>query len=264
MPVKKTAKGSILFTVDKLIHDGEIYDYINDFDFDLEFYRKWCKRSGGPCLELCCGTGRLTVPLAESGIDITGVDYTASMLNRARQKARKKELSIEFVRQDIRKLDLKDGRKARKFSMIFIPFNSLQCLYTLEDLEKLFGRVKAHLAEDAIFVIDIFNPSIEIMVGRSKGWKLFKDFKTSDGRRIVITEQCAYDAASEVNRVLWKYSIDGNESVRRLDMRCLWPLEMDAILKYNGFEIVNKFGDYNGSSFKSESSKQLYILKTAS
>jgi len=245
--------------IDDFIHDGEIYDYVNDFDGDFEFYKKWCVKASGACLELCCGTGRLTIPLVKAGIDITGVDYSVSMLKKAREKALTQKVDLPFIRQDIRKLNLL--RLNKKFSFIFIPFNSLQCIYKLEDLEKIFKCVKAHMQKKSLFMIEVFNPDIKLMVERSTGWKKVSDFKTVDGRKVSISEQCRYDCANEVNRVNWKHAIDGKETIVRLDMRCFWPLEMDAILKYNGFKIIHKFGGFDESEFDCNSKKQIYVLK---
>lgn len=250
----------VKYVIDDLIHDGEIYDALNRYDFDLGFYRKWCESAGGKCLELCCGTGRLTIPLASGGVDITGVDYTGSMLEKARKKAAAKGLEIGLFQQDMRRLDLAELSPG-KFSLVFIPFNSLQCVYELEDVEEIFRRVKAHLAEDGLFIIDIFNPSITMMVERSQGWKECDDFTLPDGRHVTIHEHCEYDDAGGVNRVTWKHTIDGVEVIKKLDMRCFWPREMDAILKYNGFEVVHKFGDFDESEFKSGAPKQIYVLR---
>lgn len=248
------------YCIDDLVHDGEIYDALNKFDFDLAFYKKWCKKAGGRCLELCCGTGRLTIPLALDGIDMTGVDYTESMIKKAREKADKNNLSIGLFSQDMRGLDL-SKLSPGKFSLIFIPFNSLQCIYELEDLEEIFRRVKTHLAEGGLFIIDIFNPCIRYMAERSEGWHECYDFMTGDGRHVKIVERCEYDDADGVNRVTWKHSIDGVEVMKKLDMRCFWPREMDAILKYNGFEVVHKFGNFDESEFISGAPKQIYVLK---
>ncbi|MBF0363867.1 MAG: class I SAM-dependent methyltransferase [Oligoflexia bacterium] len=263
------------YKISDLVHNGELYDYINRSDDDLEFYKKWCSISksktsnsnsnngstDSTCLELCSGTGRLTIPLAQSGIDIVGVDYTESMLKRASEKAQAKNIAITFVQQDIRELQLKHLNK--NFCLIFIPFNSLQCLYSLDDLERFFKQVKAHMANDGLFIVDIFNPNIKIMIDRSIGWKNMINFKMDNGKEVKITEQCNYDAASEINRVKWKHSIDGEETIEQLDMRCFWPLEMDAILKYNGFEVIHKFGNFDESKFTSDSPKQIYVLKKA-
>lgn len=248
------------YKIDDFVHDGEIYDALNRFDFDLEFYKKWCKKTGGRCLEICCGTGRLTIPLALDGIDITGIDYTESMIEKAREKASANGISIGLFNQDMRWFDLAKLSPG-KFSLIFIPFNSLQCIYELEDVEEIFRRVKAHLINDGLFIIDIFNPSIKIMVERSKGWNECYDFIMSDGRHVTIEEHCEYDDAGGVNRVTWKHNIDGMEVIKKLDMRCFWPREMDAIIKYNGFDIVHKFGNFDESEFKSGAPKQIYVLK---
>ena len=106
------------YIVGDLIYDAAIYDGLNTFLDDLEFYKKWLpKDKEANILELCCGTGRLTIPIAKEGYNITGVDYTASMLNQAIAKANKEQLSIDFVQEDIRTLDL-----GKRFSFLLIPF----------------------------------------------------------------------------------------------------------------------------------------------
>ena len=76
------------YKVGDFIYDADIYDGLNKFLSDLEFYKKWLpKNKEAKILELCCGTGRLTIPIAKDGYDIKGVDYTSSMLERAKEKA---------------------------------------------------------------------------------------------------------------------------------------------------------------------------------
>ena len=112
------------YRVGDLIYDAAIYDGLNTFLDDWEFYKKWLPHDKeARILELCCGTGRLTIPIAKEGYNITGVDYTASMLNQAIAKANEEQLSIDFVQGDIRALDL-----GKKFDFIFIPFNSIHSI----------------------------------------------------------------------------------------------------------------------------------------
>ena len=157
------------YIVGDLIYDAAIYDGLNTFLDDLEFYKKWLpKDKEASILELCCGTGRLTIPIAKDGYTITGVDYTASMLNRAISKAREEQLSIDFVQEDIRTLDL-----GKKFNFIFIPFNSIHHLYKNEDLFKVLKVVKKHLQENGLFLLDCFNPNIRYIFmekKRKKQW----------------------------------------------------------------------------------------------
>ncbi|MFZ2959337.1 MAG: class I SAM-dependent methyltransferase [Candidatus Ozemobacteraceae bacterium] len=245
------------FGVGDLIYQGEIYDKMNSFSFDLDFYKKWCTHIGGSVLEMCCGTGRLTVPLKKGGLDITGLDMSDSMLQAARIKAEKEKLEIPFVKGDIRKFNLK-----KKFSTVFIPFNSLQNTYSIQEIESVLEEVKNHLEPNGQFIFDIFNPSIHLMVEREKNDIEAFRFKLDDGNEVVVKERCEYDSASQVNRVKWIFKIGDSERVEKLDMRCFFPLEMDAILKYNGLVVNHKFGSFDEAPFNSKSAKQIYVCQS--
>ena len=97
------------YKVGDLVYDANIYDGMNTHLNDLPFYKKWLpKNKEKRILELCCGTGRLTIPIAEEGYAICGVDFTPSMLEKAKAKAAKKGLKIKFIEADIRTLDLQE------------------------------------------------------------------------------------------------------------------------------------------------------------
>ena len=97
------------YKVGDLIYDASIYDGLNTFLSDLQFYKKWLpKNRDAKILELCCGTGRLTLPIARDGYNISGVDYTPSMLAQARLKASEAGLEINFIEADIRTLNLQE------------------------------------------------------------------------------------------------------------------------------------------------------------
>ena len=247
------------YAIDPLVHDGPVYDALNTSLDDLPFYRKWCETAGGgPILELCCGTGRLTLPLAEAGLDVTGVDVSGAMLGRARAKAAARGLDPVLAQGDMRTLSL-----GRRFALVFIPFNSLQCIYSIGDLERIFEAVKAHLAPDGLFLFDVFNPSIRLMLER-EGEPVERYRGTlEDGREVVVRERCRYDAAGQVNRVTWFHRIGSEETASRLDMRCFWPLEMDALLRYSGFRVLHKHGDFDESPFEADSPKQIYVCREA-
>jgi ubiquinone/menaquinone biosynthesis C-methylase UbiE len=69
--------------------DGRLYDLLNaEIVEDIPFYTDEARSASGPVLELSCGTGRLTIPIAKSGVEIVRLDVTASMLAHAREKAR--------------------------------------------------------------------------------------------------------------------------------------------------------------------------------
>lgn len=242
-----------------LIYDAALYDGLNTFVHDIPFYLDLARQARGPVLELCCGTGRITLPLLAAGLDVTGVDHTPSMLAGARKKAAERGLRGKFVKGDMRTL-----RLGRKFRLVFIPFNSLQHTYTLAAAERVFATVRSHLAPGGRFAFDVFNPSIRYMVRREKLKKGNFRFELADGRRVAIDEVCRYDSARQVNRVTWIHHIGGDRPrPGKLDMRCFYPLELEALLKYNGFKTLARYGSYSKAPFTSDSMKQIFVCKKA-
>ena len=76
------------YKVGDFIYNADIYDGLNNSLSDLAFYKKWLPQNkDAKILELCCGTGRLTIPIAKDGYNIKGVDYTLSMLETGKRES---------------------------------------------------------------------------------------------------------------------------------------------------------------------------------
>ena len=247
------------YKVGDLIYDANIYDGLNTFLSDLQFYKKWLpKNKEAKILELCCGTGRLTVPIAKAGYNICGVDYTSSMLEQAKVKASEAGLEINFIEADIRSLNLQE-----KFDFIFIPFNSIHHLYKNEDLFKALNRVKNHLKEGGLFLLDCFNPNIQFIVEGEKEQRKIAEYTTEDGRAVLMKQTMRYESATQINRIEWHYFINGEfHSIQNLDMRLFFPQELDSYLEGAGFEIIHKFGSFEEERFENKSEKQIFVCKT--
>lgn len=247
------------YKVGDLIYDANIYDGLNTFLSDLQFYKKWLpKNKEAKILELCCGTGRLTVPIAKAGYNICGVDYTSSMLEQAKVKASEAGLEINFIEADIRSLNLQE-----KFDFIFIPFNSIHHLYKNEDLFKALNGVKNHLKEGGLFLLDCFNPNIQYIVEGEKEQSKIAEYTTEDGRAVLIKQTMRYESATQINRIEWHYFINGEfHSIQNLDMRLFFPQELDSYLEGAGFEISHKFGSFEEERFENKSEKQIFVCKT--
>ena len=208
-------------------------------------------------LELCCGTGRLTLPIAKDGYDITGVDFTPSMLALAKEKTVQEGLRIKFVEGDMRTLDLPD-----QYYLIFIPFNSIHHLYTNEDVFMAFSVVKRHLKEGGLFLLDCFNPNIQYIGEAEKELKKIAEYTTRDGRKVLIKQLMRYENAPQINRIEWHYVINGEfDSIQNLDMRLFFPQQLDSYLERSGFEIIQKFGDFAETAFYDKSEKQIFVCK---
>jgi SAM-dependent methyltransferase len=245
-----------------LYSDGRHYDLQNSsFLEDIPFYLRQIQKHGQPVLEVACGTGRITIPIAEKGIQITGLDVSEPMLAQARQKASQKNVAVPWIRADCRDFQLN-----QKFRLIFIPFNSITHLHDLESLEAFFSCVRTHLADRGRFVIDVFNPRLDILLRDPTRRYPVAEYADPNGRgKVIVTENNVYDAASQINRIKWYYKIgEGEKWMVENNMRILFPLELDELLHYNGFVIEKKFGDYNETPFESGSPKQLVVCSLCS
>lgn len=246
------------YKVGKLIYDGNIYDGMNTEIDDLLFYSRWLKKKkNANILELCCGTGRLTIPLAQEGYNIAGIDNSTTMLKQAKEKANRLKTPMRFIKSDIRYLDLPEV-----YDIIFIPFNSVHHLYTNQDFFNVLISVKKHLKKNGYFMFDCFNPNIHYIVNSEKEEKIIAEYLTKDGRRVIVKETMIYENETQINRIKWHYFINGKfDSIQNLDMRMFFPKELDAYLSLLGFKIINKFGGFNEEIFENKSEKQIFVCK---
>jgi SAM-dependent methyltransferase len=246
------------YSVGPLVYDAEMYDGLNTHADDLPFYRYWLKDViGGKTLELCCGTGRLTIPLRAAGLDITGIDNNELMLGGAKEKAEKQKLDIRFIADDMRSF-----RLAEKFGAIFIPFNSIHHLYTNRDFFATLQNAKNHLLPGGFFIFDCYNPDLSYIAANEKKAVPVADYLTADNRHIQISQNMVYESDTQINRIKWQYTIDGLfASEESLDMRMYYPQELDSYVEGQGFEIVHKFGDFTQGKFSASSGKQIFVCR---
>jgi SAM-dependent methyltransferase len=244
-----------------LYRDGPHYDAMHRvLPFtDTPFYIEESKRADGPVLEIACGTGRLAIPIAQSGVEIVGLDLSPSMLAHARRKASEAQATVDWVEGDCRTFTLN-----RKFALIFMPFHSMQHLHDPASLEALFANVRRHLAAGGRFVFDVFNPNIAILGRDPKQRHLDRRFEDPGGRGIVMLETTAvYDDAAQVNHVQMHFSLPGESDYRiePLSLRCFFPQELDLLVRHHGFEIEHKYGNFERKPFSSGDMKQIVVCR---
>ena len=253
-----------------IYRDGRHYDLITaalaayhreasgDHVGGVSFYVRQASKCGGPVLELACGTGRIAIPIAEQGVQVTGLDISESMLTHARRKAAEKGVSTEWVRADCR-----DFRLNRRFSLIFLAYNSLGHLHDLESVAACLLCVRRHLRREGRFIVDFFNPRLDILTRDPSARSPVAEYPDPDGRgTVVVTESNTYEADTQINRIRWHYRVgEEREYSEELNLRMFYPRELDALLHYNGFTIEAKFGDFDESAFTSTSPKQIVVCR---
>ena len=241
--------------IDHIYRDGRHYDRLFGQPY-MPFWLDLARRAGGPILELGCGTGKIAIPLAEAGFAVTGLDLSEAMLAEARAKTRGRDLPIQWVHGDMTRFSLD-----RRFSLIILPSNNLCHLLSLEEVEGCFGCVRDHLAADGRFAIDVFVPSLKLLGRDSSHVEVMSEYDDPDGRgRVVVTATSIYEADTQIKRNITRQRFpDGTEVLGHLDLRTFFPQEVEALLKYNGFRILRKYGDYRGAEFGKCSGQQLIV-----
>ena len=241
--------------------DGAEYDsYVLSADTsgEMDFYASFAP-SGGSVLELACGTGRLTLPLAGRGLRITGLDNSPAMLAAAEVKAAENTPRPRFVLGDMREFALGSG-----FDLIFVPNNSLGHLHTLPDIQACFASVLRHLAPGGRFIVDMFNPSLPLLLREPGRRYPLTSRQRLDGKTVTVTETVSYDAAAQILHALWHYEVENEPAdIRPLDLRLFFPQELDALLTLFGFTIEAKYGSFDKSSFSSASRQQVIVCRAS-
>lgn len=244
-----------------LYSNGQHYDLISsDLTEDIPFYQRRIQEYGQPVLELACGTGRLTIPLKQSGIDIDGIDASPNMLAHARLKARQANLQISLFQDDVRQF-IRD----RRYSVILFPFNSIAHLHSIDDFVACMSCVKRHLNPGGVMIIDMFIPDCRYLVRDPLGRFPVATYDDPNGNgTVVVTESNRYDPSTQINHIVWWSKIGSKPEIAvENNMKMYFPIEFDALFRLTGCHILQRYGDYSDTPFGPESGKQLMVVSPA-
>jgi SAM-dependent methyltransferase len=243
-----------------LYDHAEVYDALFRPEGHAAHYGALAERHAGPVLELACGSGQLTVPLARPDRRVVGLDVSCAMLASARKRAEAADAVIEFVEADMRDFDL-----GERFSFIFVARNSLLHLHAATEFITMLAAVRRHLAPDGVLAFDIFNPDVRLLA-RPAGERAFVMRAPSEAYGELKVEATSdYDSASQVNRATWYISTPGHPDrwVAPLHLRSIFPEELPLLLAAGGFRLRSRVGDLRGGTFTSASPRQVCVCERA-
>lgn len=235
-----------------------LYDALLPVGAHVPFYLELARQQSGPVLELACGTGQLTVPIALEGLPTVGLDLSAAMLTVATRRASAVNASVEFVQGDMR-----DFALGREFTFIFIGRNSLLHLLSTADLLSAFAAVRRHLAPGGVFGFDVFNPDVT-RLARPRGQRFpVMQVGTTEFGQLYVEETQDYDSATQVNRATWYISAPDRKNtwVMPLALRSIFPQELPLLLSAAGLELVSRFGELSRAPFSRDSRIQVCLCR---
>jgi SAM-dependent methyltransferase len=236
----------------------DLYDALLPVGAHMPFYVDLARQQGGAVLELACGTGQLTIPIALQGLPIVGLDQSSAMLNVARSRASAVNARVAFVQGDMRDFSLE-----RDFNLIFVARNSLLHLLSTADLLAALTAVRRHLAPDGVFAFDVFNPNVRLL-GRPAGQRFpVMDVSTEKFGTLSVEQTSEYDAATQVTRGVWYISTPDRQDawVVPLTLRSIFPQELPLLLSAARLELISRFGELPREPFGAASRIQLCLCR---
>jgi SAM-dependent methyltransferase len=233
---------------------ADIYDFYVKADFDIPFFLKESEGYAGEILELMCGTGRVSIPLLDSGRKMTCIDYSIGMLDSFKQKIINKNYPVTIIRMDVTNLSLE-----RKYGLIILPFHSFSEIISTESQIKALKTISNHLDKNGIFILTLQNPKTRLRSVDGVPGVIGK-FPMDNNRHLIISYVNEFDSSSSLVSGFQFYEIfdsANNLTGKRFletNFKLITDSEIKNLLKDTGLEIVEMFGDYSYGSFDEETS----------
>lgn len=259
-----------------------IYQHPEDYELevasqhlrDAEFWSDLVRREHPMrVLEIGCGTGRLTIPLAREGarlgFTVVGLDTEAAMLDRAREHLRDEPANVQravrFVQDDARDLT-SVGAVDERFDVILMPYGVAHHLITSEEQTAAWRAAHGRLSPGGLFVVDITMPDPVSLAEAQNGSPRMPDLDVcgADGRHLRRTVSQRYDAATQRLMIDFRYKITEPDGARRsypstFVMYVYHTQELTRLFQTTGFVVERLVGSYDGELYDNDS-RQLIVL----
>lgn len=241
-----------------IYEDAEFYDLeFAERSHEIPYFSALAANAAGPVLEVACGTGRITLPIARQGVDIVGLDVSPAMIARARHNGAKAGLPVEWIEQDCR-----DMRLGRSFALIFSATNAMQHLLDIDSACAFLRSARAALQPGGKLVLDVFNPSLDKLLKTPADRHVLKTITHGTAAPITVEVSSHYLADTQILHFDLFYLRAGQvERTKHVNMRVFFPQELIALCQFSGLRVVERHGDYNSSEFIATSPKQILICE---
>jgi SAM-dependent methyltransferase len=199
---------------------------------------------GGRVLEFAIGTGRIAVPLAARGADVTGIEYSSAMVEQLRAKPNGSSIPVTVG-------DMATTRVDGSFSLVYLVYNTIGNLTTQDQQVACFENAAAHLEPGGVFVVEVGTPDLR---------------RLPEGERFVVFDAGGthwgideYDVDRQGLKSHHFNLVDGRWELSSGPFRYVWPAELDLMARIAGMTLVQRWADWDGSPFTSDSRKHVSV-----
>jgi SAM-dependent methyltransferase len=239
------------------------YDSYVQVNFDIKYFLEEAKKVSGRVLELMSGTGRVSIPLIEAGVNLTCVDISSEMLNIFKKKIDEKKLSVDIFEMDVCEMSLKD-----KFDLIIIPFHAFAELVSITQQHSALENIYKHLSDDGRFICTLHNPNIRLK-SSSGDIKLIGKFPVKNEDKILFL-WCSenYDEKKKIVNGFQFYELydkDGkycSKSFLDINFYVHDKFSFELLIQGIGFKVETLYGNYSyGTYVRDVSPVMVWVLK---
>ena len=235
---------------------------------DAPFYVDLAKQSGGPVLEIGCGTGRVLLATAREGIEVHGVDNSAPMLDLLKEKLSREESSVRS-RVSLHSGDMRDFRLNRKFPLVTIPFRPMQHMYTVPDQVRALTSAGAHVAPGGILAFDVFYPKFDRLPLHIGEEQLEAEWSPNPGT--VIRRWYRKDAIDKINQTFTLTFIfrtfEDEQCVLQesetLKMSFYTYPHLRALFLLAGLEPIAEYGSFARTPLDNDAEEMIFLVRPA-
>ena len=209
-------------------------DYKEECDFIEEIFRRFSPNPVRTILDGGCGTGGHAIPLVSRGYEVTGVDSSETMIEHAKEKAKKSNLSPDFQVGDLRRFSLN-----KEFDACICMFAVMGYITETEDILSTMENIRKHLNKEALFIFDLWNGLAVLRILPSERVKIVEDKE----RRVIRIAQPQLDAFNHLCRVDYRLLITENnfliDDIEETHVvRYHFPREIAHYLQDSRFELL--------------------------
>jgi SAM-dependent methyltransferase len=240
---------------------ADVYDLYVSSDFDVGFYVAEAGRARGMVLELMSGTGRVSIPLAESGVDLTCVDASEEMLARLEQKLGARNLRARVVRADIRRLTLPET-----YDLAIIPFHSFSELVTSRDQELALRAIHGCLKDGGRLICSLQDPTVRSS-SADGALRLNGAFPADGGTLVISGFETRDERSGIIDRMQFYEFFDASSNLRAkrvlpMQFALICEETFEELARTTGFRPVALYGDYEYGDYLAGSSPYMvWILE---
>lgn len=239
----------------------ELYDLeMDQFSEDITFFEKYLpeRTAKSTCLELGCGSGRVSRALCSPKREMVGIDLSLEMLTRARNQAK---TGSHYLCMDMRQIAF-----SIQFDAILIPYNTLNLLQNEEDIITCLKICKELLLPGGKIFLHLYIPTTSFQ-NRPKKTFQFQMFDRPGGGRIIKEILKLYLPEPRKVLIEERYRIrpmqtgqsneDWNQiySIAGFDFKT-WR----SVFKKSDLELLTALSDFTGTSFKLDNAPQLIAI----